>query len=293
MVGFGQVYRNGLEQPAIGHPLILVTRPQGPGQILAAQLRGAGLDALWWPAFDLVPPADPAPLRSCVARLAQFDLVVFVSPAAVRAFAPALSDPWPGHTAIGAVGAATASAARALLPGAERARIICPDGDAVADAGSESLWQALQALVPAPRRILIVRAQGGRQWLIDRLRSAGAPVEQAVAYRRLAHVPSPAQWAALRASQAGRPRLAPLYSSTEAIPVVAQQLSGDEALAGALAAGIALCVHQRIEQALRAAGLADVRRCEPDVESIRSALRAAAAPAASLELAQTEAPRIP
>ena len=257
---------------AVGRPLILVTRPQEPGRDLAARLRGAGLDALWWPAFDLLPPADPAPLRACVARLAQFDLVVFVSPAAVRAFALALPGEWPTATAIGAVGAATASAARALLAGAGGARIHCPCGDAVADAGSEALWQALQRLSPAPQRILIVRAQGGRQWLIDRLLATGAQVEQAVAYLRLAHVPSPAQCAALRASQAARSRLAVLFSSSEAVPAVMQQLAGDPTLAGALRGAIALCVHPRIEQALRAAGYADVRGCEPEAESIRAAL---------------------
>jgi len=260
--------------------LILITRPQQAGGNLAARLRDAGLDALWWPAFDLLAPADPAPLRACVARLAQFDLAVFVSPAAVRAFAQALADDWPAATAIAAVGAATASAARTLLRGAGGARIICPVGEAVADGGSEALWRALQALVPAPRRILIVRAQGGRQWLIERFLAAGAQVEPVVAYRRLAHVPSPAQWSALRASLAAQPRLALLFSSTEAVPVVAQQLAGDPALASALRGAVALCVHPRIEQALRAAGLSDVRGCEPRAESIQAALQARAAPAA-------------
>jgi len=283
-----------VKHAAARRPLILITRPQEPGRILAAQLRGAGLDALWWPAFDLLPPADPALLHACVARLAQFDLAVFVSPAAVHAFAPALSDSWPGNTAIGAVGAATASAARAALRGADRARIICPDGAAVADAGSESLWQALQTLVPAPRRVLIVRAQGGRQWLIDRLLAAGAQVEQVVAYRRVAHVPSSVQWAALRASQAARPRLALLFSSTEAIAVVAQQLGRDESLTDGLRGAIALCVHPRIEQALRASGLSDVRRCAADVESIRTALHdGPTRPGAHPQQAQTGSPRIP
>jgi uroporphyrinogen-III synthase len=253
--------------------LILITRPQEPGRLLAARLRDAGCDALWWPAFDLLPPQDAAALRSCVSRLAQFDLVVFVSPAAVQAFAAAMTDAWPGYSAIAAVGAATRSAALAGLPGAERARIIAPEGLAAADGGSESLWRSLQALEPAPRRVLIVRAQGGRQWLLERLLVSGAQVEQAVAYRRVAHVPDPVQWAALRAGKAAGARLALLYSSTEAVPVLAAQLRRDEELSAWLAGAVALCVHQRIEQALRTSGHADIRRCDPDVQSIRDALR--------------------
>jgi len=224
--------------------------------------------------------------------------VVFVSPAAVHAFAAALTGPWPGQTRIGAVGAATGRAARAALLGADRAHIVCPDGAGAADAGSESLWQALQVLVPAPQRVLIVRAQGGRQWLIDRLQAAGAQVEEAVAYRRVAHVPGLAQWAALRAGHAAHRRLALLYTSSEAVPVVAEQLGREQALAGWHHEGIALCVHHRIEQALRASGLADVRPCAPDAGSIRTALgegttaSARTGPGALPDAAQTRPSRI-
>lgn len=244
--------------------------------MLSAQLRSAGLDALWWPAFCLLPPDDPGALRSCVTRLAFFDLVVFVSPAAVRAFAPLLTDAWPARAAIATVGAATAQAARALLPGSGLARIICPDGDTAADGGSESLWQALQTALPAPRHALIVRAQAGRRYLIDRLLGCGAKVEEVVAYRRVAHVPSTIQWAALQAGRLGGGRPATLYSSSEAVAVVKQSLEREPTLAAWLLGGIALCVHERIEQTLRAAGLCDVRRCEPEPASIRGALAASA-----------------
>jgi len=262
-----------LKQTAGTLPFVLITRPQAPGRTLAAQVRATGLDALWWPAFALLPPDDPGALRSSVERLALFDLVVFVSPAAVRAFAPLLADAWPAHAVIAAVGAATAQAARTQLPGASQARIICPDGETTADGGSEALWEALQQTAAAPpRHVLIVHAQSGRRWLTDRLLACGARVEEAIAYRRVEHVPTPAQWAALRAAMAGGARLAPLYSSSEAVAVVGESLRQESTLSAWLHGGIALCVHERIELALRAAGLADVRRCDPDVASIRRAL---------------------
>lgn len=230
------------------------------------------MDALWWPAFALLPPDDPAALRSSVERLALFDLVVFVSPAAVGAMAPLLGDAWPARVAIAAVGATTAQAARAQLPQASQAHIICPDGDSTADGGSESLWKAIERTLPAPRHVLIVRAQTGRQWLADRLLGSGAKVEEAVAYRRVVHVPTAPQWAALRAAMQGNAPLAALYSSSEAVSVVNDTLGREPAIAARLLRGVALCIHERIEHVLRASGLTDVRRCEPVVESIRQAL---------------------
>jgi len=261
-----------LKQDADRLPYVLITRPQAPGRILTAQLRAAGMDALWWPAFALLPPDDPAALRSSVERLALFDLVVFVSPAAVGALAPLLNDAWPARAAIAAVGAATARAARRQLAQAAGARIICPDGETTADGGSESLWEAIQQVLPAPRHVLIVRAQSGRRWLADRLLEIGAKVEQAVAYRRVVHIPSAPQWAALRAAMQGNAPLAALFSSSEAVGVVGETLEQEPPIAARLLRGVALCVHERIEQALRTRGLTDVRRCEPEVTSIRRAL---------------------
>jgi len=40
--------------------VLLVTRPLAAGQRLSAQLRAEGVDALWWPAFDLLLEPDPA-----------------------------------------------------------------------------------------------------------------------------------------------------------------------------------------------------------------------------------------
>jgi len=258
-------------------PLVLVTRPQGPGRALAAQLRAADLDALWLPAFTLLPADDPAALASSVERLALFDLVVFVSPAAVHAFAPLVTNAWPAHATIAAVGAASARVARAQLPGAHEARIVCPDGETAAEGGSEALWPALQKALPTPpRHALIVRAQTGRSWLTDRLLECGASVEEAVAYRRVRHVPTPIQWAALRAAWSAGARLAPLYSSSEAVAVMADAFGHEAALSSWLLGGVCLCVHERIERTLRASGRTDVRRCEPDVASIQKALGLAA-----------------
>jgi uroporphyrinogen III methyltransferase/synthase len=257
--------------------VILVTRPGEPGQRLAAQLAAAGRAALWWPAFDLLPPADPQAVQAAVASLAQHDLVVFVSPMAVRAFAAALDGAaWPDGARVAAVGGATLQAARAALRLGAAVRTCGPESTDAAEGGAEALWELLERLSPPPRHVLMVRAQAGRELLAERLRAAGAVVTELEAYRRTAHEPGAGDWAALRAALAAPADASPLvvlFSSTEAVGAVTRRL--DEGPGTVRAAGaIALCVHERIAQAARAAGWQDVRRCEPDADSVLTALAA-------------------
>lgn len=267
---------------------MLVTRPQATGSSLTAQLRSGGGDAIWWPAFDLLAPEDPSALRAYIARLAEFDLAIFVSPAAVHALASAMRrmyprtqrPGWPAGTRIAAVGAATREAALQSLPGVGETQIICPPGESAADGGSDALVSAIKELAATPQAVLLVRAQSGRQRLIDWLRGQGASVEETIAYRRVAHEPSEAQWSVLRASVRAGKRLAVLYTSSEAVGVLAAQFAHDRELADALADAIALCVHERIERELRARGYTDVRSCTMDVASIQRVLRDADEPAA-------------
>ena len=265
--------------------VILITRPGEPGQGLAARLAALGRRALWWPAFDILPPEDPQAVSDALARLGQFDLVVFVSPMAVRALADArpAALAWPEGVAIAAVGGATRRAA-ADLAGATSAAVIGPEGDAAADGGAEALWPALAELPQLPRRVLIVRAQSGRSWLAQRLQSAGAQVEELVAYRRLAHEPRAPEWAALRAAQEGSDgALAVLFSSSEAVAAVTQRLVAAGIAVDGSAAHRALCVHERIAAAARIAGWPRVDACAADAEAIGRALAEPAplAPAAA------------
>ena len=253
--------------------IVLVTRPEHPGQVLAAQLRAQGCDALWWPAFDLLPAADPAALAASIDDLERFDVVIFVSPAAVQAFGGALNRQWPAGTAIAVMGAATQAAVLGALRGSTQARILGPVGAGAGEGGSEQLWPVLASLVPAPRRVLLVRAQSGRQWIVERLRGEGVEVTDVAAYRRVASEPAADQWAALHAARLAQLRLAVLYTSTESVPVLARQLGRVPALAQWFAGSIGLCIHERIARALHDAGCTDVRRCNADAASIRVALQ--------------------
>jgi uroporphyrinogen-III synthase len=251
---------------------VIVTRPGEAGQRLSAGLRDLGLAALWWPVFDLLPPLDASALQSMAQRLAEFDLVIFVSPASVRGWANLdLCAQWPAATAIAGVGATTLQLARSALPGAGAARGIAPCADTVL-AGSEGLWEALRRQTPLPRHVLIVRAESGREWLADRLREAGAQVEYASVYRRLMHAPSPEQRAALGACVATATDAATIMTSSEAVAALDSQLEQAQDLQAWLRQGLVLASHPRIAQALVSAGYGRVQQCEPEILQVAEAI---------------------
>jgi uroporphyrinogen-III synthase len=260
--------------PARG-TIALVTRPGEAGQRLTSSLRDRGQGALWWPAFDLLAPAELEPLQALLQRLADFDLAVFVSAAAVRGLA-ALDGcgPWPAATRIAAAGAGTLQLARSLLPGAAAARSIAlaahPD-----QAGSEALWEALQREAERPRNVLIVRAETGREWLGERLHEAGCRVEYASVYRRVVHSPSQEQRAALAACRGAGDRAACILTSSEAVAALDRQLAEAADAKAWLRQGVALCSHPRIAQALRAAGYGQVLECEPSAAAVLDAIAGA------------------
>ncbi len=252
---------------------LIVTRPGEPGRRLSATLRNRGQAALWWPAFDLQPPGELGALRSLARGLSQFDLAIFVSPAAVRGWIELeLCDAWPASTAIAAVGATSLQLALERLPGAGAARVLAPAAGQADWAGSEGLWALLKQQPALAQRVLIVRAESGRDWLAEQLREAGAQVQFAAVYRRVVHEPTDAQRAALSAWQVAPREAAVLVTSSEAVTALDRQLACSEPARRWLREALALYTHARIAQALRTAGYARVRSCEPTADAVQAAL---------------------
>jgi uroporphyrinogen-III synthase len=112
-------------------------------------------------------------------KVAGYDWLVFVSVNAVK-FSLAV---WPQAQQIvckqniAAVGLATAQAIEA----------VGVDVDVIPESGfnSEALLVALSEQQVSGQKILIVRGQGGREWLADRLRFLGAEVDYWEVYRRI------------------------------------------------------------------------------------------------------------
>ena len=252
---------------------VVVTRPGAAGRALADELTRAGHPALWLPAFEFGPAPDEPQARAVLAALAGFDLAIFVSPQAVRATAALLAQPWPAGTAIAAVGAGTRAALLESIAGAQNARLLPARDEDMRGSGSEALWPLLQAMQPLPRRVLLLRAQGGREWLAGKLQQAGSTVTALAVYARLPHVPCAGLRARLAAAaQAG---LASVISSSDAVDALADMLGDQPGVLSALRAGPALASHPRIAERLRAAGFARAAVCALQPQAIVASLREA------------------
>ena len=268
--------------PAGSWPLLLVTRPQPQADEWVASLRALGLRAVALPLLGIAPPADLAPVRAAWAVLAGTAtgtttdhhparspaVVMFVSPSAVdRFFAlkPA-GLAWPAGVMAAGTGPGTG---RALLAAhVPAAAVLTPpdDGDRF---DSEALWGVLRSRVHwAGSAALIVRGEGGRDWLADTLRRQGASVHFVEAYRRAVPVlDAPAQ-AALQQALAQPAACCWLFSSSEAVghlPALAPGADWSQA--------VALATHPRIAAAARRLGVGRVVQVPPSPEAVARLLR--------------------
>jgi uroporphyrinogen-III synthase len=155
---------------------ILVTRPRDLAQGLAGRIAAGGGEPVMYPALDILEPADPAAARALLARAAEYDLVVFVSPTAVQKAGALRDGAWPAALRAAAVGEGTR---RALEAAGVRGVIAPADG---ADSESLLALPALRRMDGA--RVLIVRGEGGRELLGHTLAARGAQVAYAACYRR-------------------------------------------------------------------------------------------------------------
>ncbi|MCX4145583.1 fused uroporphyrinogen-III synthase HemD/membrane protein HemX [Paraburkholderia madseniana] len=262
---------------------VVITRPAGQSNELIAQLEAAGIAVLDFPLIDIAPVTDEAPLRAALASLERYALVVFVSPNAVdHAFAR--SDAiWPHALPIGVVGPGSVQALARHGVAAPAYNIISPPSvpdDDTARFDSEGLFAAIDTALGATslegKRVLIVRGDGGREWLADRLREAGAEVETVAAYRRLVPEPSIGGWARVHALLAGAPH-AWLLTSSEGVrnlhELALEHLTADEITQ--LKHANLVTPHPRIAQTARALGFDSITVSGAGDERIARALLAA------------------
>jgi uroporphyrinogen-III synthase len=246
-------------------PVVIVTRPAAAGERLHHRLIALGWDAVWCPAFDIGPAPDEQHARTVLRQLQHFDLVVFVSPNAVRASLALIDVPWPSSVAIGAVGGATAAAVRAEVSLRPDSPVIVPVGDA---AGSEAFWAAWTESGLEAKRVLILRAQHGREWLGEQFSTAGAAVEVLPVYARVDHSLDRSALAVLQRSMAEQRRALVVFTSSEAVDALDRQLSVQASAAQWLRDGTALATHERIRDRLLDAGYRRVELTAADDEAV-------------------------
>jgi uroporphyrinogen-III synthase len=251
---------------------VLVTRPAAQASGWVQRLRESGIDAHALPLIGIAPPADPAAVTAAWERLAEHRLVVFVSPNAAEQFF-ALQPPgaaWPAATLAGSTGPGTSEALRAL--GVPAAQLVAPAADAP-QFDSEALWALLAPMSPMPicwrdAAVLIVRGDGGRDWLAEQLRAHGAQVTHLAAYRRVAPQFTPAQQSLLDAALAQPDAWVWLFSSSEAIAVLRAAAPG-----ATWAAARAIATHPRIAQSARDAGFGQVTLARPELNALVACLQ--------------------
>lgn len=260
-------------------PCVLVTRPQPQADDWVARLQALGVPAQALPLMAIADAADPAAVTAAWASVPGQTLVMFVSPSAVERFfgqrpARGGQEPaWPAQVWAGSTGPGTA---RALRQAGVPAQAVVSPPEAGGAFDSEALWRELR-----PRRdwrgasALIVRGEGGRDWLADTLRAEGVQVRFVEAYRRAAPVPDAAQQAALSRALDEPVGSVWLFSSSEAVGHLPALAPGAD-----WSRSRALATHPRIAAAAQAIGFGQVWQIAPSPQAVAEALVAHQAPPA-------------
>jgi uroporphyrinogen-III synthase len=147
-------------------------------------LQSDGAGVLSFPVIDIQPVSGDAGLRGQLQRIADYELLLFVSRNAVdSAFALIDSSQLAAHTMFGVIGSATRGALADALAGSK-----CNIDDCLVASepyNSEALLESDVLQRVSGKRILILRGQEGRNLLGDELSRRGAVVEYAEVYRRV------------------------------------------------------------------------------------------------------------
>src|SRR5262245_60734527 len=159
----------------------VVTRDREGAAPYAAALAPLGLEVVAMPVTRSEPPADPGALARALERGGHTAIVCASARAAAALVAAAAAGPGPGIAALPEVWAVGPATAGGLAAAGIRA--ILPDG--VRDGAS--LARALVAARGlAGARVLVPRAEEGREEAIALLRAAGAEIDDVIAYRTVA-----------------------------------------------------------------------------------------------------------
>lgn len=251
---------------------LILTRPRQQAEDWLRRLSLHGVAAASLPLIDIV-PGDGAAAEQAWSLLPAAGLAMFVSPNAVEQFfalRPA-AQTWPPQALAACVGPGSAKAL--VAHGVPEHLIVQPPADA-ASLDSEHLWPVLQARGPwAGRLCLMLRGDGGREWLAERLQEAGAQTQFFSVYQRRCPQLSGAEQALLEQALAAPERHVWLFSSAEAIGYL-QRLAGEQADWRGLRC---IATHERI--AARACALVGsegglVVLARPDAAAVVEAFRA-------------------
>ena len=282
-------------------PLVVVTRPAAQAGKLVTRLQAGGWAAWSLPTLEIHPLTESsaqARLSAALAQLADYDLVVLVSPNAIACALDGYAHAWPAQTALAVLGPGSVQALAERGITAAQTTIYSPQSAYLVDQAepdavrydSETLWQVLQRAYGADwsgKKILLLRGSEGREWLADTLRAAGAIVDAVPCYQRRCPTLSDAQLAQLIAYQQlqqNRQKNAEtaqpvfwLLTSSEGVRNLCEMVQAHATEHPDLFAWMlrqtALVPHPRIAEQARTLGFIDIRLSGSGDDNILTALR--------------------
>lgn len=240
---------------------IVVTRPAAQAGRLAGLIAAAGGTPIVFPLIEISAVRDATAARERLARIADYDIVAFVSANAVEHGCALLP---PGRSlstapCVVAVGAGTARALKAQgVP-----RVLLPRERY----DSEGVLALPELSDVADKRVLIVRGVGGRELLAETLVARGARVDYAECYERL---PPSGSAAPLMDAWRARSLHAVTITSSEGLRQL-HALLPDEGRAYLRATAV-FVTHARMRDTARELGIHDVVLAEPGDEGLYAAL---------------------
>ena len=264
------------ESAVSGSPgTVLVVRPRAQAVAWVHEMAALGVPARALPLIEILPAPDAASVAAAFEAVEESGaqpVLVFVSPNAVLGFFDAVAAAhgvrvrarWPAHARAAATGPGTVAALRDCGVPAER--IVAPTDDA-GQFDSEALWSLVAGWRWNARPVWIVRGNGGRDWLGQQLRDAGADVRVVQSYARAAPALSPGERALLADAVADPVRWIWMFSSSEAIAHL-QALAPDARWNSSRA----LASHPRIAERAREAGFGSVAIVSPSPAAVAAAL---------------------
>jgi uroporphyrinogen-III synthase len=258
-------------------PAIIVTRPTGQARRLTELIEAAtqavypSVRMVSLPLLTIIPKNDLALLAQLRIALQRATLIIFVSPNAIECAMRAVDDTnssWERlvnpRVRIGVVGQSSQEAL--IRHGLAKESILVPAQD---KSDSEGLWKILQTNITdwSNESVLMIKGEGGREALIEQLRSVGAALEVLSIYARVPLDLASPLWQSC-AELDPRHTLWTLTSS-EAVRHLGERCKEVSRIPRiTIESSSALCSHANIANAAQQIGFKNISVCEPRDESI-------------------------
>ncbi len=258
-------------------PAIIVTRPTGQARRLIESMEVAtqavypSVRIISLPLLTIIPKNDSALLTQLRIALQRATLIILISPNAIECAMRAIDDAgssWEQLVTPGVkVGVVGQSSQEALIRhGIAKEAILVPTQD---ESYSDGLWKVLQTNITdwSKQSVLMIKGEGGRETLIEQLRSVGAALEILSIYSRVPLDLASPLWQVC--AELDPYQTLWTLTSSEAVRHLGdhcQKSNQNPKLT--IATSHALCSHANIANAAQQVGFKNISVCEPRDESI-------------------------